>query len=292
MRRVVLLIMVALWSVPFFVAAVAAEDEQSDVRSLAIDWKDNWLTISDPHIPGKTVTVYYLEAFCRPGSTNADWWSETLIPHKTERLADSDGGKTINLLSRLEDGVRVTHRISSTADEVSFHLLAENPTTVESRAHWAQSCIRVDHFTQRGQKDYIPQCFVFLEGKLTRLPTQPWATEGRLTPGQSYCPKNVPRTDVNPRPLSSLVTSNGLIGCYSADNQWILATAWEPYQELFQGVAVCIHSDFRIGGLSPGAKMEIRGKIYITNAGVEKLVARYERDFPEHLSDHSGKSEK
>ena len=28
-----------------------------------------------------------------------------------------------------------------------------------------------------------------------------------------------------------------------------LATAWEPYQELFQGVIVCMHSDFRIGGL-------------------------------------------
>ena len=31
-----------------------------------------------------------------------------------------------------------------------------------------------------------------------------------------------------------------------------MATAWEPYQELFQGVIVCLHSDFRIGGLEAG----------------------------------------
>ena len=107
-----------------------------------------------------------------------------------------------------------------------------------------------------------------------------------LTPGQVYCPRNVPRTDVNPRPLSSLVPSNGLIGCYSDDGKWIVATAWQPYQELFQGVYGCIHSDLRIGGVKPKEKKEIHGKIYITDAGIAKLLARYEKDFPEHLEKH------
>jgi hypothetical protein len=75
-----------------------------------------------------------------------------------------------------------------------------------------------------------------------------------------------------------------LIGCYSSDGNMILATAWEPYQELFQGVGVCIHSDFRIGGLKPGETKRIRGKIYLTGADVPKLLQRYERDFPEHLT--------
>ena len=57
--------------------------------------------------------------------------------------------------------------------------------------------------------------------------------------------------------------SNGLIGCYSADGSMIFATAFEPYQELFQGVIRCLHSDFRLGGLKPGERLEIRGKIYI-----------------------------
>ena len=32
---------------------------------------------------------------------------------------------------------------------------------------------------------------------------------------------------------------------------------------LFQGVVVCVHSDFRIGGLKPGERKQIRGKMYI-----------------------------
>jgi hypothetical protein len=62
-----------------------------------------------------------------------------------------------------------------------------------------------------------------------------------------------------------------------------MAVAWQPYQELFLGVASCIHSDFRIGGLAAGEHKEIRGKLYIVAADVEALVERYARDFPEHV---------
>ena len=82
-------------------------------------------------------------------------------------------------------------------------------------------------------------------------------------------------------PLSSIVPSNGLIGCVSADGKELMATAWEPYQELFQGVIVCLHSDFRIGGLKPGETKTIRGKIYLMPADMQALKARYQRDFPE-----------
>ena len=80
----------------------------------------------------------------------------------------------------------------------------------------------------------------------------------------------------------STVSSNGLIGCFNADDSMIYATAWEPYQELFQGVIRCLHSDFRIGGLKPGERKEIRGKIYLVPNDVSALVARYQRDVPEH----------
>ncbi|MGE3316118.1 MAG: hypothetical protein AB7O26_13465 [Planctomycetaceae bacterium] len=56
--------------------------------------------------------------------------------------------------------------------------------------------------------------------------------------------------------------------------------AWEPYQELFQGVIVCIHSDFRIGGLKPGQQRMIHGQIYLVEPDIEKLLARYRKDFP------------
>ena len=62
-----------------------------------------------------------------------------------------------------------------------------------------------------------------------------------------------------------------------------MAVAWEPYQEIFQGVEACFHSDFRIGGLKAGKTKKIRGKIYLTGGDVEALIKRYERDFPEHF---------
>ena len=66
----------------------------------------------------------------------------------------------------------------------------------------------------------------------------------------------------------------------------LFATAWEPYQELFQGVGRCLHSDFRLGGLKPGEKLQRKGKVYLVNNDLEALLARYRKDFPEHLRLH------
>ena len=108
---------------------------------------------------------------------------------------------------------------------------------------------------------------------------RPWAMKARYTPGQVWCPKGISRKDVNPRPLSSLIPSKGLIGCFSKNEELIFAVAFEPYQELFQGVARCLHSDFRIGGLNPSETKKIKGKIYILENQPKKLLARYEKDF-------------
>jgi hypothetical protein len=251
-------------------------------QQLTLSWSNNFLTIHDSRLPGGELKVHYLEAYCRPGSTNRDW-GETVIKHATELLARSPDGKSLKLRCTLRDRVRVTHEISAGDDAVTFRLIATNPTCQASDVHWAQPCIRVNTFAGKGQRGYLPQCFVFIDGKLTRLPTDPWAKQARYVPGQVYCPANVDRRDVNPRPLSPLVPSNGLIGCFSGDGKMLMASAWEPYQELFQGVAVCIHADFRIGGLKPGESKSIRGKIYLMRANADNLLRRYEHDFPEHV---------
>ena len=260
-------------------APALAADEPARLK---LSWAKNFLTIRGEHLSGGQIRIQYLEAYCRPGSTDREW-KQTVIPHKTALVSADADGKFLNLRCSLADGVVVKHEITAGTDEVTFHVTATNPTDKFSEAHWAQPCIRVGTFTGRGQNDYLPQCFVFLEGRLTRLPTQPWAERARYVPGQVYCPENVDRRDVNPRPLSSLVPSNGLIGCFSGDGKVLLATAWEPYQELFQGVAVCIHSDFRIGGLKPGETKKIRGKIYLLPADSVGLLRRYEQDFPEQV---------
>lgn len=88
--------------------------------------------------------------------------------------------------------------------------------------------MRVDRFTGASSADarelvpaYAKKCFLVVDGTLTRLPTTPWAKEARYTPGQVYCPRAVDRDDVNPRPLSSLVPSSSLCGCFSADERMI-----------------------------------------------------------------------
>ena len=264
--------------------SVAVKPEEKTMRSvpLRLTWKNNLLHIHSPDLPGGRVEVLYLEAYCRSGSTDRDW-HETVIPHKTQLMSARKDGRELLLQCRLADGVEVEHHITSGVDEVAFELEATNRTARASDAHWAQPCMRVGEFTGTADNAdkyaYVPHCFIFLDGRLATLPTKPWATKARYTPGQVWCPQAVPRQDVNPRPLSSLVPDNALIGCFSHDQRLLLATAWQPCQELFQGVIRCIHSDFRIGGLAPGERKRIRGRIYILPNDVDVLLARYARDY-------------
>ena len=277
----------ALLTAAFLLCCTAAASGQAaEPAHLSLAWDKNFLTIRGS-FPGDEIKIMYLEAYCRPGSTDRDW-GQTVIKHEAKLVSVSDSGRIIRLRDKLEDGVVVEHTITASADEVDFRVVAHNPTDKASEAHWAQPCLRVDKFTGAGKADarelvpaYAKKCFLFVGGKLTRLPTEPWADQARYTPGQVYCPQGVDRNDVNPRPLSGLVPSCGLCGCYSADEKQMLAVAWEPYQEIFQGVIACMHNDFRIGGLAPGERKTIRGKLYIVPADVEKLVARFEKDFPE-----------
>lgn len=268
-----------------FVARAAAVEPAETPRPLSIAWADNWLTIRGGRLADRQVRVHYLEAYCRPGAHNQNWPQRTKMRHTTELLRASDDGQRIELRCTLDDGLTVQHVITAAADEVDFCLTAHNPTEHASQAQWAQPCVRVDELTGRGKLDYIPLCFLFVDGKLTRLPTQPWAEQALYMPGQVYCPPHVSPDDVNPRPLSSVVPSNALMGCYSHDGRTMLATAWEPYHELFQGVATCIHCDFRLGNLQPGQTRQLKGKIYIVPADEQALLERYERDFSEHAKE-------
>lgn len=278
----------------------------ADPLGLTLEWEKNYLTIRGDKLPGREMKIQYLEAYCRPGSTDREW-GQTVIGHTTELVSISGDARVVKLKCLLKDGVTVQHTITASDDEIDFQLIATNPTDKPSLADWAQPCIRVGEFTGLDKFQYVSKSFVFIDGKLMRMPLvvdgkivsppasatnaandpiipfEKWSMKARYIPGQVWCPKGVDRNDVNPRPLSDVVPSNGLIGCYSADETMVMATAFEPYQELFQGVAHCVHSDFRIGGLKPGETKPIRGKIYFAKSDIPSLLKRYERDFPEHV---------
>lgn len=271
------------------VLLLAVSSASADKPALTLSYEaPHWLIVQGDQIPGEEIRINYLEAYCRAGSTDADWVSHTVVKHQAQFISLSDDRTQLKLRDKLRDGLIVEHAITAHDNGVEFLINAHNPTEQRSEAHWAQPCIRLGDFSGFANKggdldDYLPKCFVFVGGSLKRMTqVKPWAMKARYTPGQVWCPKGVPRTDVNPRPLSSLVPSNGLIGCYSADETMIFAVAFEPYQELFQGVARCLHSDFRLGGLRAGETKQIRGRIYLMKNDVPLLMKRYESDFPEH----------
>ena len=263
----------------------------SAAPKLSLTWEENWLEIHGDHLPG-SMRVHYLEAYCRANSQTTDWGKHTVVGHETKMVSASDDGSRIELLCNLKDGVTVRHVITARDDEIDFRLTAHNPTNKLSEAHWAQPCVRVGVFTGTGADKttdkyaYVKKSFIFLDGKQTMMPTRDWALKARYIPGQVWTAPGVARADVNPRPLHKDVPDNGLIGCYSVDDKMLFATAWEPYQELFQGVGRCLHSDFRLGSLKPGEKLEIKGKVYLLENDLKALLARYRKDFPEHLRLH------
>ena len=270
-----------------FLALLLFTFATASAEPLTLAREKNMLIIRGPELPGE-IPINYLEAYCRAGSTEADWGKHTVVKHTSELISAS--AHEVRLRDTLADGVIVEHTITAKDDEIDFRLTAHNPGPTRSQAHWAQPCIRLSKFLGADEKtaasatDYLPKSFIFLDGKIASMPTPQWATTARYIPGQVWCPAHVPRTDVNPRPLNPLVPSHGLIGCFSADEKMIFATAFEPYQELFQGVIRCLHSDFRLGGLQPGETKTIRGKIYLLPNDVPALLARYAKDFPEHTS--------
>jgi hypothetical protein len=245
---------------------------------LSIAWTNGMLTVSGPDVPGGRVDTWYLEAFCRSGAHDRDW-SQTTIPHKTELVSADKAGKRLKLRTRVEPDIEVLHEIRAGKDEVDFRLSLKNRGRESSDVQWFQPCIRVDRFTGRGQSNYHERCFILTDRGLTTLDQTRRTEEARYRGGQVYVPPEIRPEDVNPRPISRDVPLNGLMGCFSADNRFILATAWNKTHELFQGVIVCIHNDPHIGGLKPGETKKLRGKVYILPNDPDALLKRYRRDF-------------
>jgi len=246
---------------------------------LTISWTNNLLTVSGANLPGGTLEVLYLEAFCRSGSTRRDW-RQTTLPHKTSLVSASKDQKRLQLLTRVEPNVEARHELRASADEVEFNFQITNKGSEPIDLNWFQpACIRVDRFTGGNQSNYIARSFIFTERGLTMMDRTTRREEAVYRGGQVYVPKGINLEDVNPRPISPDQPVNGLIGCVSADEEWLLAKAWDRTHELFQGVYVCLHADPHVGGLKAGETKTVRGKLYLLKNDPKELLKRYERDF-------------
>src|SRR4051794_19040677 len=78
---------------------------------LRLAWKENYLTVTGDTLPGGSIRILYIEAYCRPGSTDHDWDRETTIAHTTRLVSLSDDATHLELECTLKDGVVVRHVI-------------------------------------------------------------------------------------------------------------------------------------------------------------------------------------
>ncbi len=246
---------------------------------LKLAWQNNVLKITGDNLPGGTLDVWWLEAFCRRGSTKRSW-NETTIPHTTELLSADSKGQKLRLRSKVQPSVDVLQELQVVEDGVEMKVELQNTGDKPLDLEWFEPCIHVDRFTGRNQTNYFERCFIFTERGLTMLNQLPRNEEALYHGGQVYVPKGINHEDVNPRPISPVTPANGLIGWFSANNQYVLATAWDHTQHLFQGVIVCIHSDPHVGGLKAHETRKLRGEIYFMKNDPAKLLKRYQQDFP------------
>lgn len=154
-------------------------------QTLTLSRHKNWVVVSGRHLLGGDVRINYIESYCRAGSTDVDW-AQTKILHRSEQPAIADNNQVLWIRDTLADGVVIDHTIGIRDDTVTFSMSAHNPTAVASAVHWAQPCVRLGTFTGfnpdytvGNPDDYLPRCFLFLEQKLTRMPTPVWNVTAR-----------------------------------------------------------------------------------------------------------------
>jgi hypothetical protein len=264
---------VIVWALGF----VACTERCPGAEGLRVAWSSNVLTVSGAQIPGGDLEIWYLEAFCRKGSTHRDW-AETKIPHKTRLIHANADQKELRFVTTAGPDVEVQHQVITRADEIELSFQFTNHSGKAVDLEWFQpACIRVARFTGSDQTNYIRRWFIFTERGLTRLADTRRTVEALYRGGQVFVPQGINLNDVNPRPICLDRPTNGLIGCFSADGKSLLATASDKTQELFEGVYVCLHSDPHIGGLGPHESKSVRSRIYIMTNDVAALLGKWKR---------------
>ena len=229
----------------------------------AIETADDRLGQELPHDPRRLsrrrTGFAYLEAYCRPGSTDREWRRDGDSAHGGEARGEQrrQGDSAPRQAGRWRRCRAHDHGGRRTKSIFASWLIIR-PTSLRRRT--GAACA-FGSISSPGRRRPTPRrwcrcmpasAFCLSTASYQRLPTEPWADQARYVPGQVYAAPGVDRNDVNPRPLSTIVPSSGLCGCFSGDEKQIMAVAWEPYQEIFQGVIACIHSDFPPG--RPGTR--------------------------------------
>src|SRR3954469_16386558 len=132
-----------------------------------LSWTNNLLTVTSSDLPGGKLEIWYLEAFCRTGSTHQDW-GKTTLPHRTALLQAEP--KHLRFKTKVQPDVEVNHEVFAHNDELEFTFQFKNLGTSALDIDWSQpACIRVAAFTGSDQTNYNSKSFIFTKSGLTTL---------------------------------------------------------------------------------------------------------------------------
>src|SRR5207248_794335 len=151
-------------------------------------------------------------------------WGKTIFRHKTSLL--SADPHRLRFRTMIGPDVEVLHEVHAGKEDIDLRFELKNHGKQAVDVEWFQpACIRVAEFTGSNQTNYIQRSFIFTEKGLTTLGKTQRREDALYRGGQVYVPRKVNLEDVNPRPISADQPVNGLIGCFSADGKYLLATA-------------------------------------------------------------------
>ena len=120
--------------------------------NLSLSWTNNLLTVTGANLPGQKLEVWYLEAFCKRGSTKRNW-NLTTLPHKTELLQSEPA--RLRFRTMVQPEVELLHEVRAGSDEISIAFDFHNRGTNAIDIEWFQpACIRVAAFTGHDQTNY------------------------------------------------------------------------------------------------------------------------------------------
>ena len=94
----VLPLLMAALAVPVVAVTAAAPG-----GPLTLRWEKNFLRVRGDAVPGREIEIHYLEAYCRPGSTDRDW-RETVIGHETEKVSAREDGSGLASMTTAGEG--------------------------------------------------------------------------------------------------------------------------------------------------------------------------------------------
>lgn len=191
----------------------------------------------------------------------------------------------LNYTCELDYGISFTVQIKAGKSDVSIHSSITNGYVADMSDSGNQYCL-----IQNGVKGFEdPQgerTFILVEGKWTALSrTKPGIPKGQrpffIVTNTADLPK-LEKPEIERSWWADEQADIPLIATVSQDGKRLVALAFDNSYKIMTNADIpCIHADPMFPDCKVGQTVDVRGKIYFIEGGLEEARMRFLRDFPE-----------